>query len=215
MKFVGAEDYKNCLTCINSPFTECAKDVIDNNSSTNSNNNNPNNNQESTDKKDESGGESNPSYEFVYHSYYVKLGDSIKLEIQDNLVDKVTLQCDNLEKVSISDDGMLSTKKTGFVTCEVVNKDNPNKKDIFNITIEAVSIKLQGDIKIKVDEEEKITASGVNINTIEWVSSDPSVATVNANGIVKGIKVGTAKITAKDKKYPSANDTITVEVIEK
>ena len=31
MNFVDAEDYKKCLTCINSPFTECAKDVINNN----------------------------------------------------------------------------------------------------------------------------------------------------------------------------------------
>lgn len=62
---------------------------------------------------------------------------------------------------------------------------------------------------VNVDETVKLTATSSNKSTITWTSSDNSIATVDANGLVKGIKVGTVVITAKGSKK-SATCTITV-----
>ncbi len=49
------------------------------------------------------------------------------------------------------------------------------------------------------------------MSTITWKSSNPKVATVDANGLVKGVSVGTAKITATTENKKKAVITITVE----
>jgi hypothetical protein len=56
-----------------------------------------------------------------------------------------------------------------------------------------------------------VSVSNVN-QTLTWISSDPSVATVDANGVVTGVSVGTAYITAIDAKGHS--DTILITVTE-
>ena len=56
-----------------------------------------------------------------------------------------------------------------------------------------------------------VSVSNVN-QTLTWISSDPSVATVDANGVVTGVSVGTAYITATDAKGHS--DTILITVTE-
>lgn len=45
--------------------------------------------------------------------------------------------------------------------------------------------------------EAKVTPDNATIKTVEFVSSDASVATVDANGVVTAVAAGTAKITAK------------------
>ncbi len=42
-----------------------------------------------------------------------------------------------------------------------------------------------------------VTPAGATASAVKWTSSDPSVATVDAYGIVEGIKAGTATITAE------------------
>jgi len=70
----------------------------------------------------------------------------------------------------------------------------------------------EGDIKIKVDEEFKIEYELKGEGVIEWTSSNPDIATVSSEGVVKGLKVGETTITAtiKDKKS-SASIKVIVE----
>lgn len=62
---------------------------------------------------------------------------------------------------------------------------------------------------IKVDETLQLTATSSKNSNITWISSDSNVATVSSDGLVKGIKEGTAVITAKGNSK-TATCTITV-----
>ena len=64
--------------------------------------------------------------------------------------------------------------------------------------------------KLKLASRIKLTPSGVT-TTYTWVSSDPDVATVNARGVVKGVKKGTATITVTTANGKSADVTIRVK----
>lgn len=64
-------------------------------------------------------------------------------------------------------------------------------------------------VNIKVDETLQLTATSSTSAEITWTSSNDSVATVTSEGLVKGIKEGTAVITAKGKEK---NATCTVKV---
>src|SRR5690606_33027033 len=47
---------------------------------------------------------------------------------------------------------------------------------------------------------------------IQWISSDPAVATVDQNGVVRGISLGDATITARASADATKTDTIEVSV---
>lgn len=75
------------------------------------------------------------------------------------------------------------------------------------------SIKLSGDEKFKVGESTtlKMTASPASkYMTYSWSSSNTAVATV-ANGVVKGVKDGTATITCKSKNGVTGTFKVTIE----
>lgn len=63
---------------------------------------------------------------------------------------------------------------------------------------------------IKINETLQLTASSSTSSKITWTSSDTSIATVDSNGLVKGIKEGYAVITAKGSEK-TATCTITVD----
>lgn len=64
-------------------------------------------------------------------------------------------------------------------------------------------------VTIEVDETVQLTATSSKEATITWTSSENSVATVDSNGLVKGLKEGTTVITAKGSEK-AATCTITV-----
>src|SRR5699024_6950494 len=81
-------------------------------------------------------------------------------------------------------------------------------------TIPVTNIAINGEKEIAIDTSTQLTIDYTPVNTTEkgvnWSSSDESVATVDENGIVKGIAEGKTTITATSK-YNSAL-TVTHEI---
>lgn len=84
---------------------------------------------------------------------------------------------------------------------------------------EVVSVVIdQGDFELELGEEATVTASVVTSggasSGVSWSSDDPLVANVGADsGLVAGVGVGSARITATSDVDPSVSDWVGVEVV--
>ena len=108
---------------------------------------------------------------------------------------------------SVDANGVVTALKAGQVMLEITVKASSGSMTIMHymevkeIPLESISIK--GDVTSL--EEGKTTKLNVVFNptnttddkTVVWSSSDTKVATVDENGVVKAVKAGTVKITAK------------------
>ncbi len=102
------------------------------------------------------------------------------------------------EKVAVVDEN-------GMVTGISTVRQQPE-----SITLSGVngSIKVGGGVTIKAT----VLPNTTNDKSVTWTSSDTSIATVSANGYVKGIAPGTCTITCQSKTYPSVYEQMNVTV---
>lgn len=76
---------------------------------------------------------------------------------------------------------------------------------------ETVEVVLVMDKTLELAPEESKTISISGGSSYKWVSSDPAVASVNSNGVARGIREGSAIITATDSSGATALCSVTVE----
>ena len=122
--------------------------------------------------------------------------------------------------ISVSQ-GKITGEKAGTATLIITpNKANPQKmKAEVKITVKAKveGITIQGgetriiQVKETVQLKASVTPSNASREVI-WSSSSPEIATVDANGLVTGVKAGTTVITATSKENSSIKGSCTVTV---
>lgn len=104
---------------------------------------------------------------------------------------------------SVDQSGNVTAKKAGKATITVKANDGSGKTASCTVSVgvpvSEVTLNMT-TLNLGRGETETITATvkpdNATDKTITWKSSDPSVATVDANGLVKGIKDGEATVTA-------------------
>lgn len=109
----------------------------------------------------------------------------------------------------------------GTAKLTATSNDNPSVKDEFEVTVlEKVyitAISLGEDFSLTKGLTQTIvptiTPANYNVSDLKWESSDKTVASVNKDGVVTGIKAGTATITLTDSKSSVAG-SVTVTVTE-
>ena len=120
-------------------------------------------------------------------------------------------------EIKVNDDGLyymwIKAYKSGLKTIYGVSLiDNLNT----NVPLEGISLSSNYDIRVgderKLDLEYKPTQA--SNREVTWESEDKSIATVDSEGRVKGIKAGSTKITAISKDGNKRATTV-VNVIEK
>jgi len=144
----------------------------------------------------------------VKKEIYLDLNDTTKAKYEilpKNATNKnVTWTSSDNEIVVIESDGTIKPLKTGEVTLTVETEDGSFKDTAIvyvQVLVQSVSVK-DDDIYIKPGKEIKldyeITPSNATDKKLKWKSSNEKVATVDQNGVVKSISLGTATIIATD-----------------
>lgn len=124
------------------------------------------------------------------------------------------------EIATVDENGNIKAIKEGKVTITIKTKDGKytNKIEV-NVTSEEVDIEtfsIFGFSSVAVGETVRLGISYEPDNAtnthIKWTSSDPNIATIDANGIVTGVAEGTVTITAETDNGKTATYTISVYV---
>lgn len=117
---------------------------------------------------------------------------------------KLSWVSSNMGIATVDGNGLVTGVASGQVTITVVTEDNAKESSstvtVNSVNVTGLSIVSTADV-IKLKSTRQLTVSvtpenASNKNVI-WSSSDPTVATVNTNGLVTAIAEGTVNITAK------------------
>ncbi|MBD5375583.1 MAG: leucine-rich repeat protein [Bacteroides sp.] len=115
-----------------------------------------------------------------------------------------TWSSSNPNVASVESSGRVSGEKKGTAVITAISTDGSNISAYYTISVtdpEVSSISLNKSTATITDSETlQLTATVYPtgaVGTIEWSSSNSSVATVSDKGMVTGVKKGTATITAK------------------
>ena len=156
----------------------------------------------------------------------MKVGDveqiSSKVEPESATERDLVWSSSDSSVASVDENGVIKGLKEGTVTITVKTKDGKVVSTSI-VTVEKIKVDKivlsPTSMTLNVGESNKITATVKPDNAadkeIVWSSSDPSIATVDSNGKVTGLKEGTVTITAKTKdgKVVSTS-TVTVKAIK-
>ena len=146
-----------------------------------------------------------------------------KLEPSDATTQGVVWASDNTDVATVDEDGIVTAVKAGTATITVSVKGQPEIKATCTITVKSSTIAVT---KLTLSETSAEVSVGKTLTlscTIEptdatnkelvWSSFDETIATVDAQGVVTGVKVGTVTITVASKSNPSVTATCTVTVV--
>ena len=130
-----------------------------------------------------------------------------ELSPEEATPEEIVWESSDTEVADIAADGRVWPHKTGTTIISVKLKDRQEIRDSFalsfyNTPVESLTIKGRpSDDTITRTYTLKLTADiyplNASVDKIEWSSSDPSVATVDENGLCTGVSGGTTTITAK------------------
>ncbi len=119
---------------------------------------------------------------------------------------------------AITLDGIAPGKAVITVTADdTINGTFTAKCEVEVTGIKSITISGSNEVKIGATTTLKadVDAYGDASKNVTWESSDTSVAKVDANGVVTGVKAGTAKITATSIAGTPSSEAFTISVVEK
>ena len=148
-----------------------------------------------------------------------------KLEPSDATTQGVVWASDNTDVATVDEDGIVTAVRAGTATITVSVKGQPEIKATCTITVKSSSIAVtkltlsQTSAEVSIGKTLPLSCtiepSNATSKELVWSSLDETIATVDAQGVVTGVKVGTVTITVASKSNPSVTATCTVTVVGK
>lgn len=133
---------------------------------------------------------------------------------------KIKWSSNNTKVATVDSNGLVTTKAVGKATITAQSESNSKKSATCVVTVEkkteVTGIGITATASVyegkTVQLSANVTPSTAKDKRITWSSENKSIATVDSNGLVKGIKPGTAKIRATSVANSSKSVTCTVTV---
>ena len=131
---------------------------------------------------------------------------------------KLTYTSSNKNVAGVNSKGVVTAKKAGKAKITIKATDGSGKKAVVTITVKKTAIELsQTSATVSYGTTCQLAATvspmAAKNKTVTWASDNAAVATVDANGLVTGVGIGTATISAQDCSGNVATCTVTVDTI--
>ena len=146
-----------------------------------------------------------------------------KLEPSDATTQGVVWASDNTDVATVDEDGIVTAVKAGTATITVSVKGQPEIKATCTITVKSSTIAVtkltlsESSAEVSVGKTLPLTCTIEPTNAtnkeLVWSTTDETIATVDAQGVVTGVKAGTVTITVASKSNPSVKAICTVTVV--
>ena len=143
-----------------------------------------------------------PSISFAKEDLAVGPGATVKLETVTNhpVKQKITYSVSDEAIATVDENGNLTAHAEGTATVTATLQNGATATQTLTVIplVESVSISVPYSMKVKIGGSKQLTATAAPATSPEkliWASSDPSIATVDQNGVVSGIKAGNVTIT--------------------
>ena len=143
-----------------------------------------------------------PTISFKKADIAVGPGGSVKLETVLNhpVKQKITYSVADEAIATVDESGILTGHAEGSTTVTATLPNGASATQTLTVIplIESISLSIPRTMKVKIGGSKQITASAAPTSSPEkliWASSDPSIATVDENGLVSGHKKGNVTIT--------------------
>lgn len=142
---------------------------------------------------------------YVAKGKKINLTATVKVTPNKKANKKVTYKSANKKIASVNSKGQVKGVKAGSTKITVTSKKNKKKKATIKIVVKKAAVKKvtisAKKATLPVGAKKKLTAKVTpkkNVSSkIAWSSSKKKIASVTSKGVVKGLKEGTATITAK------------------
>lgn len=142
---------------------------------------------------------------YVAKGKKINLTATVKVTPNKKANKKVTYKSANKKIASVNSKGQVKGVKAGSTKITVTSKKNKKKKATIKVVVKKAAVKKvtisAKKATLAVGAKKKLTAKVTpkkNVsNKIAWSSSKKKIASVTSKGVVKGLKEGTATITAK------------------
>ena len=135
--------------------------------------------------------------------------------IPEDYTDEVIWRSSDTSIATVTDTGLVTGRTPGTVTIRV-NIGDASASCRVTVVQPVTSISITSSISLEALETRQISCTvrpnNANNKGVTWTSSDETVATVDENGVVTGLKKGTATITATAQDGSGISDTCTVTV---
>ncbi len=159
------------------------------------------------------------SVAFTQKSLVLNPGAAQKLQLEYRypLYTTAKFGSSNPQVVTVDSSGIVRAVEVGTATVTVTLDNGASASMTVQVMPLLEKITLDTDsMKLKPGAAKPLTAQGYPENTrepLEWTSSDPSIATVDANGVVRGVNYGTVTITCTGK-YSRVSASCRVKVCD-
>lgn len=155
---------------------------------------------------------------------YLKKGTSLSLGkyyTNADCTDSFTYKAKKNKYGTVSTSGVVTAKKPGKFKVTLTSYNNGKKSATAKMTVyvvkkdvKAKKVKISGKKTVKVGASLCLTASmtsSKSTGNITWICNKPALATVDSYGVVKGVKKGKVKITARTINGKKKTITVTVK----